>query len=202
MGSAARVPHGAQCPEGGRGSGGRRKDHNSNEPGVTQTSPMSVLTEEMKGMVRRQRLGYVATVSTDASPNVSPKGSLTIWDDEHLVFADIESPHTVRNLAKNPRVEINVVDPNSRKGFRFRGQAEVLHAGGTYGKVLEMYRAEGADVRRVRSVVVVRVEHAGPLVSPIYTTNLEEEDVRALWEEYYSKPSKRTVTDLIPPRDF
>ena len=163
---------------------------------------MAALTDDMKLLVREQRLGYVATVAPDGAPYVSPKGSLTVLDGDHLVFADVESPHTVRNLAENPRTEVNVVDPYSRKGFRFRGTATVLHAGVTYWKVLEMYRDEGSDVRRIRSVVLIKVESALPLVSPIYASQIQEEEVRALWEEYYAKKRERTVLDLVPPRDF
>lgn len=163
---------------------------------------MAALTEQMQRFVREQRLGYVATVSQDGSPNVSPKGSLTVLDPENLVFADVESPHTVRNLERDARVEVNVIDPFTRKGFRFRGRAEVLHTGTNYWKVLEMYRDEGSDVRRIRSVVLIRVEFAAPLVSPIYSTQFEEEEVRALWEEYHTKRRLRTVVDLVPPRDF
>ena len=163
---------------------------------------MVALTEEMKRVVREQRLGFVATVSPDGTPNVSPKGSLTVLDDQHLVFADVESPHTLRNLAENPRTEVNVVDPFRRKGFRFRGTATILHTGTNYWKVLELYREEGADIRRVRSVVLIAVEYAAPLVSPIYGQGAVEEDIRALWEEYHAKSRQRTVIDLVPPRDF
>ena len=163
---------------------------------------MPVLTEAMMTMVRTQRLGYVASISPDGFPKVSPKGSLTVWDADHLVFADIESPNTVRNLSKNPRTEINVVDPFVRKGYRFSGTATVLHAGDLYFKVLEHYKAEGADVRRVRSIVVVEVTQALPLASPVYTEGYPEEEVRRLWEEYHSKLEKKTVLDLIPPTDF
>ena len=52
---------------------------------------MSVLTEDMKRVVREQRLGFVATVCPDGTPNVSPKGTTTVWDDDHLVFADVRS---------------------------------------------------------------------------------------------------------------
>lgn len=163
---------------------------------------MGILTDEMKRLVREQRLGYVATVAADGVPNVSPKGSLTVLDDDNLVFADVESPHTVRNLEKNPKTEINVVDPLSRRGFRFRGTAKVVHTGTEYWKVLEMYRDEGADVRRIRSVVLIGVEHAAPLVSPVYAIGLDEEEVRELWREYYVKGRSRTIVDLVPPRDF
>ncbi|HXW67311.1 MAG TPA: pyridoxamine 5'-phosphate oxidase family protein [Thermoplasmata archaeon] len=163
---------------------------------------MAVLTEPMMALVRRERLGYVASISPDGYPMVSPKGSLTVWDDSHLVFADIESPNTVRNLSKNPRTEVNVVDPFVRKGYRFSGTATVLHAGDLYFKVLERYKAEGADVRRVRSVVVIEVARASPLVSPAYTEGFGEDEIRRLWEEYRAKSDKKTVLDLTPPTDF
>jgi predicted pyridoxine 5'-phosphate oxidase superfamily flavin-nucleotide-binding protein len=35
------------------------------------------LTDKMKEMVERLRLCYVATVTPDGKPNLSPKGSLT-----------------------------------------------------------------------------------------------------------------------------
>ena len=85
----------------------------------------AVLTEEMKRVVLEQKLGFVATVCPDGTPNLSPKGTTTVWDDGHLVFADIRSPNTVRNLRGNPSIEINVVDPIVRKGYRFKGVAAV-----------------------------------------------------------------------------
>ncbi len=163
---------------------------------------MGALTDDMKRVIREQRLGYVATVNVEGQPNVSPKGSLTVWDDDRLVFADIESPGTIRNLETNENVEVNVVDPRVRKGYRFRGRAKVLRTGPVYWKVLEHYKKEGADVRRVRTIVVIDVIHAALLVSPVYITGLTEPEVGALWDEFHAKASKKTVSDLIPPNDF
>jgi uncharacterized protein len=163
---------------------------------------MPNLTEEMKRVVRMQRLGYVATVSPDGHPNVSPKGSVAVWDDDHLVFADIESPHTIRNLETNPNIEVNVVDPGLRKGYRFTGTAKVLRAGDQYWKIMEHYKAEGADIRRVRAIVVIDVKAASAVVSPCYLVGLTEDEVRALWAEWHRKTSEKMVVDLIPPNDF
>ena len=66
---------------------------------------MAILTKEMKQFVREQRLGFIATVCPDNTPNLSPKGTLTVWDNEHLVFADIRSPGTIGNLRLNRSVE-------------------------------------------------------------------------------------------------
>ena len=51
-----------------------------------------VLDEDMQRVVGQQRLGYVASVCPDGTPNLSPKGTVAVWDDEHLVFAHIHSP--------------------------------------------------------------------------------------------------------------
>lgn len=164
---------------------------------------MAVLSDVIQRFVREQRLGYVATVSPDGSPNVSPKGSLTVLDENNLVFADVESPHTVRNLAKDPRVEINVVDPFLRKGYRFRGHATIEHTGVSFWKVLEMYREEGADVRRIRAVVLVAVDEVHPLISPVYLVGqVEEDQIRERWQEYYRTARQRSVIDLVPPHEF
>jgi predicted pyridoxine 5'-phosphate oxidase superfamily flavin-nucleotide-binding protein len=83
----------------------------------------------MQRVVLEQRLGFVATVTAEGRPNLSPKGTTTLWDEEHLMFADLASPGTIENLATNPHVEINVVDPILRKGYRFKGTAAVYTSG-------------------------------------------------------------------------
>lgn len=103
-----------------------------------------ILTEDMKRVVREQRLGFVATVCPDRTPNLSPKGTTTVWDDEHLVFADIRSPGTVENLRSNPVAEINVVDPVLRKGYRFKGSTEVLAEGPRFDEIVRFYE-DGPD---------------------------------------------------------
>jgi predicted pyridoxine 5'-phosphate oxidase superfamily flavin-nucleotide-binding protein len=139
----------------------------------------------MKRLVREQRLGFVATVCPDGTPNLSPKGTTAIWDDEHLVFADIRSPGTVENLWSNPAVEVNVVDPIARKGYRFKGRGTVLTKGAVFEEIISFYEdgeAPVTDARsRIRSAVLVKVDRALPLVSPAYDLGLSEDAVRASW---------------------
>lgn len=70
---------------------------------------MGILTAEMKAAVDDIRLCFVAAASKDGMPNVSPKGSLTVWDDDHLAFANIASPRTMKNIKENPKMEINTI---------------------------------------------------------------------------------------------
>jgi len=96
-------------------------------------------TDDMKRVVEEQRLGFVATVCPDGTPNLSPKGTTAVWDDEHLVFANIRSPGTIANLRANPGVEVNVVDPFLRKGYRFKGIASVLDSGPLYEQAKQIF---------------------------------------------------------------
>ena len=148
---------------------------------------MGILTEDMKRVVSEQRLGYVATVNPDGTPNLSPKGTTTLWDGDHLIFADIRSPGTVANLQRNPAVEINVVDWFVRKGYRFKGTAQVLTEGPLYEEILTFYERQGIfdAPRRIRSIVLIKVEQASALISPGYDRDVTEEQVRAQWEQYY-----------------
>jgi predicted pyridoxine 5'-phosphate oxidase superfamily flavin-nucleotide-binding protein len=148
---------------------------------------MGILTEDMKRVVREQRLGYVATVCPDGTPNLSPKGTTAVWDDEHLVFADIRSPGTVANLGRNPAVEINVVDWFVRKGYRFKGTATVLTEGAQFEEIRAFYERQGIldAPLRIRAVVLVRVEQALPLISPAYDRGVTEDQVREQWDRYY-----------------
>ena len=90
---------------------------------------MTILTPDMKRVIAEQKLGFVATVNADGTPNLSPKATMQVLDDEHIFFADIRSPGTMANLARNPAMEINFVDPFVRKGYRFKGMARVVAKG-------------------------------------------------------------------------
>src|SRR5215510_5887476 len=113
----------------------------------------------MKRVVRQQRLAFVATVCADNTPNLSPKGTITVWDDDHLVFANIRSPQTISNLRRNPAIEINVVDPMVRKGYRFKGTATVLESGTQYEEVKAFFTARGVS-NPIREVVLINVQRA------------------------------------------
>src|SRR5918994_4200660 len=147
----------------------------SDDPGTIRT----VLDDDMKRVVREQRLGYVATVCPDGTPNLPPKGTTAVWDDHHLVFLDIASPGTVANIEAGPAVvEVNVVDPIRRKGYRFKGRAEVHRHGALFEEVVHWYETErGTDRARVNAAVLVRIERAAPLVSPAYADGSSEATV-------------------------
>ena len=148
---------------------------------------MTKLDEAMIRMVEHQRLGFVATVAPDGTPNVSPKGTVSVLDRNRLVFADINSPGTIANLRLNPAVEVNVVDPFIRKGFRFKGVAQLHESGREFDRLLGFFEERGLfdAPRRIRVIVVIDIDDVAPLISPGYDVEPDESIVREQWTRHY-----------------
>jgi uncharacterized protein len=145
---------------------------------------MGLLTNEIKDLIEKQKLGYVATVSPDCTPNLSPKGTISVWDNEHLIFADIKSPQTIANLEKNPSIEINVVDPMTRRGFRFKGSGTILSFGPEYDKIISHYQNIGIKSKIVR-VVLIKLSSVKDVTSPLYDLGYTEDEIKKRWTNHY-----------------
>ena len=140
---------------------------------------MGILNEDMRRVVEAE-LGFIATVCPDGTPNLSPKGTTAVWDDNHLVFADLRSPGTVENLRSNASIEINVVDQLVRKGYRFKGTGTVYTDGDVFERGVQFYQARGTVKarERIRGIVIIAVERALPVISPAYDLGLTEDELR------------------------
>ena len=152
---------------------------------------MSKLTEAMKRVVCEQKLGFVATVNEDGTPNLSPKATFLVLDDDHLMFGEIRSPNTIRNIAKRPAMEVNFVDPFARKGFRVQGQATFLARGTTaFDELILLFDQWGVLTEQMNGIVKLRVEQAIPVTSPAYDRGAKEEDLRETWLAYFTRPPR------------
>ena len=146
---------------------------------------MTKFHDEIRNFVNFQKLGYVATISSDGTPNLSPKGTIVILDDSRLVFANIRSPQTIENLTQNPSIEINVIDPFSRMGYRFKGMANVLSAGSDFKKILDYFQKKGIK-SKISDIIVVDVKSFSKITSPSYDLGLKKDDLVKKWKQYYN----------------
>jgi predicted pyridoxine 5'-phosphate oxidase superfamily flavin-nucleotide-binding protein len=152
------------------------------------------ITEAMRALVDRQRLGFVATVNADGTPNLSPKGTVVVWDDAHLLWVDIRSPRTIRNLRERPATEINVVDPLTRKGYRFRGTSELIEDGDELEAIRAFYRDERNVSNPIRRAVRVTVTEAEEVTSPSYDEpGADEAEIRARYIAWYTAESTEGI---------
>ena len=99
------------------------------------------------------------------------------------ISSSATSPGTRANLERNPWIELNVVDPLSRRGYRFLGRASIHRGDDVYREaVARVMREEGAEYP-VAAVVRIGIERALPVVSPGYAHVVDERAMRALYRE-------------------
>jgi hypothetical protein len=128
------------------------------------------------------QVARMATVTPEGRPNLSPKGTIRVWDDAHLFFLDIASPGTRTNLAHAPWMELNVVEPLSRRGYRFSGRADLHREGSVvYDEAMRRAFGDGPAAYPVAAVVLLAVERAAPLLSPAYWRVPDETALREIW---------------------
>lgn len=142
-----------------------------------------LIDEDMRAIIEGQHLCYAATVSPDSRPNLSPKGTIRVWDQTHIFFCDIDSPNTRSNLKSNPWIELNVVDPLSRRGYRFMGKAAMHNGDEVFREATQRVFAEEESTYPVQNVVLIEIERALPIYSPGYLHLRDEYEMRRMWKE-------------------
>jgi hypothetical protein len=148
---------------------------------------VNMIDADMRLIVATATLAFVATVRPDGSPSLSPKESVQVYDQAHLVFMDIASPGTLANLAADPRIEINAVDFLRRRGYRFAGTAEVHEPGTPVYRWLhsDLVDRNGPGCPAHRAVLI-RVHQVKPILSPAYTFGgADEPALIAEWSTQY-----------------
>ena len=146
---------------------------------------MSAISSEIKSFLNSQKLGYVATVSPDGKPNISPKGTIISWTSDLLAFANIRSPDTMSNLKINSAMEINVIDPLSRKGYLFIGTGKIIKDSPLFDEIVTYYRNSGIQ-SPINSVVLVTVSSVSEVTSPLYDLGKSESEIKLRWKKYFN----------------
>jgi len=104
------------------------------------------------------KMGWVGTATRDGVPNVTPKGTLRLLDDQHVIFADLFSLKTRQNLEQNPKVAVTVIEPNGTNGYQIKGTAELLTSGPLYDQVAAQLKQQSASLPAPKYVVQITVE--------------------------------------------
>ncbi len=124
---------------------------------------MDKITDDVKKVLEKIGWGSVATASKDGVPNVSPKGSFKIVDEQTIQFADIFSEHTRKNLMENPRVAIDIVDAETASGYQLKGTATLADSGPLFDAAKEELAKMGFPTpRNLVTVTVTEVYSVKP----------------------------------------
>jgi predicted pyridoxine 5'-phosphate oxidase superfamily flavin-nucleotide-binding protein len=104
------------------------------------------------------KLAWVATASRDGVPNVTPKGTLKLMDEHHVLFADLFSLKTRKNLQENDKVAVTVVDAATAKGYQLKGTAEIVTSGPLFEDTSKQLKESPKGLPPLHHVVKITVE--------------------------------------------
>jgi PPOX class probable F420-dependent enzyme len=117
-----------------------------------------MLPVRVQELLKRPILAHVATLMRDGSPQVTP-----VWvdtDGEYVIINTVEGNVKARNLLRDPRVAISVVDPSNahRMSLQVRGEVVAITREGADDHINRMAKKyTGAELYARRRVEEVRL---------------------------------------------
>lgn len=159
--------------------------------GVIQGDEM--MDELVQKSIQSSVLCWLATVDASGQPHVSPKEVFAVVDAQHVVIAHIASPHTVRNIASNPKVCLSFVDVFVQKGFKLQGHARMVASGDAdYSALAAPLLAMVGGKFKIPAVIVVQVQAVDPILAPSYRfypqDTTEQNQIDAAMRRYGVRP--------------
>lgn len=155
-----------------------------------------VVNDTLRAETEDAVLCWLATVSADGVPNVSPKEMFCLHGSNVLVIADIASPVSIRNIRANPNVCVSYVDIFRQRGFKLVGAARIIASDdddfGTYGTALV---AKTGSAFTIRNLVCVTIARVSRIRAPSYTFHpdrSEEMLMASAYEQYGVRPIRRS----------
>lgn len=141
--------------------------HEDNRKDIYQN--MSIIPEPYHDLLQSTALAYLATIGPKGEPQVS--AVWFTWDGTHLLFALNKKRQKYRNLLREPRVAIAIVDPaNPYRALEIRGTVARIDADTNYrfiNVVSQKYlnrdaTSEETGLAEERVVIIIEPERVIP----------------------------------------
>ena len=139
---------------------------------------MISLTDEMRqhidNAITNLKPCILTTVSADGRPGIGYRGSMMVYDDEHLAYWERGMGGGGENVEENPHVAVLYRDPEARVGWRIYGDAQVYREGSIREQVwLRVPEVEKrGDPEKKGVAVLIRVD----LVLPFHTRDVQRRE--------------------------
>lgn len=146
------------------------------------------LTKEIRGYLDRSVLCWLATVSTENLPNVSPKEIFNCYASNQIIIANIASPQSVRNIKQNENVCVSCIDILVQKGLQIKGTAKIITKNdvefSAMERILTLMTGGNFPFATITSITVTQVK---PILAPkylLYPETTEEEQIESAKKTY------------------
>lgn len=133
---------------------------------------MNTLNDAMKDMLAKQ-LPILATVNPDNTPNIGPKRSLRVFDDNTLIYNENTGGQTLKNVENGSKLAVAIIDREALDGYRFYGSGKTYTAGEAYENAVAF--AKENNMGTPKCAVLINIEQIFSLRSgPMAGTKIEK----------------------------
>ncbi|MGH2584256.1 MAG: pyridoxamine 5'-phosphate oxidase family protein [Dehalococcoidia bacterium] len=121
---------------------------------------LSEMAEAVNSALAEGNVCLVGTASATGMPDIAFKGSVMVFDKDHLAFWERSKGQTLENVESNPQACVLYRSRERGVAWRFFGVAEVIAEGGLRQQVVERtVQAElDRDPERTGVAVLIRVD--------------------------------------------
>lgn len=126
---------------------------------------MSIIPSSHQDLLKSTALAHIATLGPDGGPQSSPVWFE--WTGEYILFSNLKSRQKYRNVKKDPRIALSIVDPqNPYRYLEIRGTVERVDDDPDWHFINSMAKKymgvdtyPGYNPRDERVVIVIKPEH-------------------------------------------
>ena len=122
------------------------------------------LTDEMAEHVNGARVNNKAclygTASADGWPSIGFRGSMMVFDKQHLAYWERSKKDGLAHIQENPKVLVWYRDPETRKAWKFYGRTSIHEDGDLRDQVWERVVdvEKEADKEKKGFAVLIEIE--------------------------------------------
>ncbi|PQJ77675.1 pyridoxamine 5'-phosphate oxidase family protein [Polaribacter porphyrae] len=146
------------------------------------------IAEDVKKYIDKSVLCWLATVSKENIPNVSPKEIFSFYKHDTIIVANIASPQTVKNINQNKNVCISFIDILVQKGYQLKGTAKIIKKSHTnfseMEKILTQMTGGNFPFASITAITVLQIK---PIIAPkyiLFPNTTEKEQIESAKKTY------------------
>lgn len=151
------------------------------------------INDTVRTDIENSVLCWLATVSADGKPNVSPKEMFAAYGDDCLVIGNIASPNSIANIRENTSVCVSFVDVFRQKGFKIEGEATIIAPDdpqyAVVGKDILVMAGESYPIKHVIKIQIDRISRIWAPSYAIFPDRSEEARIQSGYDVYGVRPA-------------
>ena len=130
---------------------------------------MNFITKEIKTTIDSSVLCWLATVSNNGIPNVSPKEIFNYYKSDCIIVANIASPQSEKNIKENKKVCISFIDILVQKGFQIKGDAFIINKeNDDFSEMKNILLKMTGGKFPFQTIFKIKIENVKPIIAPKY----------------------------------